>query len=141
MPAPLAPLVDRWRPDHFPPPLGRLVVPPGLRAFFVAGLAAGAEGPVLALVPGERDAEELADDLALFTPLSLQLPAWETLPFEHVSPKVVTMARRAEARHRLREGDRGWVVVASVRAATQRVSPSSTDPVRVGRGRRSIGTA
>ena len=52
------------------------------------------------MVPGEREAEELVDDLALFTD-ALHLPAWETLPFEHVSPNVATMAARAEARHAL----------------------------------------
>jgi transcription-repair coupling factor (superfamily II helicase) len=125
MPAPLATLSGRWR--HPPSLPGRLVVPPSLRAFFLASF----RGPVLAVVPGEREAEELADDLALFTEV-VHLPAWETLPFEHVSPSVPTMAGRALARHRLAEGLA--VVVASVRAVTQRVSPSSVVPVvaRVG---------
>ncbi len=128
MPAPLAPLVQRWRgrpPPHVP---GRLVVPAGLRAFFLAGL----EGPVLAVVPGEREAEVLAADLALFSDCR-HLPAWETLPFEHVSPNVATMARRAQARHALSSGEPG-IVVASVRAVTQRVSPSPVVPVTAGAG-------
>jgi transcription-repair coupling factor (superfamily II helicase) len=125
MPPPLAPLLDRWR--RRPPVPGRLVVPPGLRAFFVAALAA--ERPVLAVLPGEREAEELADDAALFVE-ALHLPAWETLPFEHVSPSVQAMGSRAVARHRLVQGGPG-LVVASVRAVTQRVSPSPATPVVV----------
>jgi len=104
------------------------VVPAGLRAFFLAGL----EGPVLAVVPGEREAEELAADLSLFVEYR-HLPAWETLPFEHVSPNVATMAHRAEARHALALGEPG-IVVASVRAVTQRVSPSAVEPIAVRAG-------
>ena len=43
------------------------------------------------------------------------------------------MASRAEARHRLRAGEEG-VVVASVRAAIQRVSPSSVAPILIRKG-------
>ena len=129
MPAPLAPLVDRWRPHDLPNLPGRLVVPPAARAFFLAGLAAHAAGPVLAIMPGEREAEELAEDLALFHGVVVLMPAWETLPFEHVSPNAATMARRAEARHMLAGGEPGSVVVASARSVSQRVSPSSANPV------------
>jgi transcription-repair coupling factor (superfamily II helicase) len=134
MTAPLEALAALWRDRQpFDTP-GRLVVPPSLRAFFLAGLAIGSQAPVLAIVPGERDAEDLADDLELFVSGSRFLPAWETLPFEHVSPNVGTMASRAAARHALRTGAAGTVVVASVRAAVQRISPSPTDPIvlRVG---------
>ncbi|MGH8874937.1 MAG: transcription-repair coupling factor, partial [Acidimicrobiia bacterium] len=146
MPAPLAPLVDRWRTTRFPTPPGRWVVPSGARAFALAGLAAAragdsgagtegrAAGPVLAVVPGEREAEELYDDLSLFTDDALLLPAWETLPFEHISPNAATMAARARARHLLGEGKPGTVAVASVRAVTQRLSPSAPDPVVLGPG-------
>ena len=134
MTAPLQALVARWRARPTTPVPGLLVVPPPLRAFFLAGMAANAPGPVLAIVPGEREAEELADDAALFVSDCLFLPAWETLPFEHVSPTVATMATRAEARHTLRTGTPGAVIIASVRAAVQRVSPSAVDPqvIRVG---------
>ncbi len=126
--APLRALVARWRARPTTPVPGSIVVPPPLRALFLAGLAAGAPGPVFALVPGERDAEDLADDLELFTDDSRFLPAWETLPFEHVSPNVATMAARSAARHALVAGRPGAVVVASVRGAVQRVSPSPVEP-------------
>ena len=58
---------------------------PGGRAFAIAGLAEQLGSPLLVVVPGERDAEELVDDLSLFADNVLLAPAWETLPFEHVS--------------------------------------------------------
>jgi transcription-repair coupling factor (superfamily II helicase) len=127
--APLAALVERWKPASLPEVPGRVVVPAPVRAYLLAGMARHAGGPVLAICPGERDAEELADDMELFTDAAVLLPAWETLPFEHVSPNTATMAQRSVARHRLASGGAGTVVVASVRAVTQRVSPSPVDPV------------
>lgn len=129
MPAPLAPLVDRWRLHHVPKLPGRLVVPPAARAFFLAGIAPHLPGALLAIVPGERDAEELAEDLALFHNDVVLMPAWETLPFEHVSPNAVTMARRAQARHVLAAGEPGRVVIASARSVSQRISPSDPSPI------------
>jgi transcription-repair coupling factor (superfamily II helicase) len=133
MPAPLAALVDLWR-AH---PIGgvdRIAVPPPVRAYFLAGLALEARGPLLAIVPGEVDAEELTEDLELFTESTALLPAWETLPFEHISPNLGTMAARAEARHALRTAGGGTVVVASVRAAIQRVASAPVEPVAVTEG-------
>ncbi len=134
MAAPLSALVDLWRPTHLPDVPGRWVVAPGGRAFALAGLAAHADRPLLVVVPGERDAEELVDDLGLFTDHAWLLPAWETLPFEHLSPNSSTMALRAEGRHRLATGCPGTVVVASVRAAIQRLSPSSPAPLHLAVG-------
>ena len=90
--------------------------------------------PLLAVVPGERTAEELFDDVALFTDSVWQLPAWGTLPFEHVSPNLATMAHRAEALHRLETGAAGTIIVASVRSATQRLSPSTFAPIVIESG-------
>ncbi len=106
-------------------------MPPALRALTIAAAGRDADGPVLAVVPGERDAEELVDDLALFTDGVLLLPAWGTLPFEHISPNISTMAARCRARHLLSAGEPGVVVVASVRAAIQRVSPTRIAPIVV----------
>jgi transcription-repair coupling factor (superfamily II helicase) len=131
MPAPLSALVERWRgrvPGDVP---GRLIVPPQARAFFLAGLAAEAGRPVLAVVPGENEAEELVDDVALFVDEVDLLPAWETLPYEHVSPNLGTMAQRARARMSLGASTPGSLVVAAVRAVIQRVSPSAVAPAVV----------
>jgi transcription-repair coupling factor (superfamily II helicase) len=127
MPAPLKPLLETWRRSVPPSAPATVAIAPAGRAFLLAGIGLVSEGPVLALVPGEREAEELLDDVALFTDSVLLLPAWETLPFEHVSPNEETMARRAQARHALRSSK--GIVIASARAAAQRVSPSPVDPV------------
>ncbi len=132
--APLLPLVRQWPAVFHPGPGERLVVPPPLRAVTLAGVAARLDVPLVAIVPGERTAEELVDDLALFTDDAMLLPAWGTLPFEHVSPNVTTMAHRSEARHRLATGTAGTIIVASVRAATQRLGSSPPDPIVVTAG-------
>src|SRR5690606_36488391 len=131
---PLAALVERLRADVLPAIPGRWAVAPGGRAFAVPALAAHADRPVLVVTAGEREAEELVDDLSLFTPRAQILPAWETLPFEHVSPNAHTMALRAQARHSLQLGEPGTVVVAPVRAVVQRVSPSPVEPLSLRRG-------
>src|SRR5690606_26000759 len=120
--------------DDLPPLPGRWAVGTGGRAFAIAALAARQDRPVLVVTPGEREAEELTEDLELFCDEVLLLPAWETLPFEHVSPNAQTMAMRAQARHRLAEGRPGLVVVAPVRGVVQKVSPSGVEPIRFERG-------
>ncbi len=129
MSAPLAPLVAAWKEFRFVAP-GRVVVPAPLRAFFLAGVAAQADRHVVAIVPSDFEADALADDLALFVDDALLLPAWETLPFEMVSPATATMGRRAEVRHAL-GGEGSRIVVASVRALTQQPSPSPVTPVEI----------
>jgi transcription-repair coupling factor (superfamily II helicase) len=99
----------------------------------LAGALRSADRPILAIVAGEREAEELVEDIELFTDDVVHLPAWETLPFEHMSPNVVTMGRRVLARHKL-AGTKPIVVVASVRAVTQRVSPTDTSPIHLDAG-------
>jgi transcription-repair coupling factor (superfamily II helicase) len=133
MAAPLAPLLSGWRSARLPDLHGTWSVAPGGRAFAIAGLAEQIEKPLLVVVPGERDAEELVDDISLFFDRALLAPAWETLPFEHVSPNLGTMAHRAEGRHALGL-DQPVVVVASVRSAIQRLSSSPFEPLRLAPG-------
>ncbi len=136
MTAPLVDLLERWprgRAEELMK-MGRFVVPAAGRAMTLAGMSRVAQGSLLAIVPTERDASELADDLRLFSENIFHLPAWETLPFEHVSPNASTMAERAEARAALLRDQPASVVVASVRSATQRLSPSSSDPISVAPG-------
>ena len=136
MTAPLHVLTTKWTAPVIRDltSVGRVAVAASGRAYFLAGLAKFADKPIFAIAPGERDAEELADDLELFSDNVFFLPAWETLPFEHVSPNTFTMARRSAARHALEHGGPGTVVVGSVRAATQRISPSSTQPLELSVG-------
>jgi transcription-repair coupling factor (superfamily II helicase) len=86
--------------------------------------AAGAAGGGGSGGSGPRVAGELSDPV-------VRLPAWETLPFERVSPDVATMGQRLAVMWSLagtaaRAGPaprRPTVVVASVRALLQRLAP------------------
>ncbi len=119
--------------------------------FVIAGLVHLSERtPILVVTATGSDAERVADDLGCFLsevsgldpataerreaqghavgdvdgPVGL-LPAWETLPFERVSPEVGTMGRRLALSWHLLSGAPGGprVVVAPVRAILQRLAP------------------
>src|SRR5262245_59447727 len=92
-----------------------VAVPDAARALTIAGLAhLTARRPVLVAVPTQNEAERLAADLRQFLggflgggrpeggPVVESFPAWETLPFERVSPNVETMGRRLRVMWRLR---------------------------------------
>ena len=80
------------------------------QAFTVAGLARLSDRrPILVVAATEAEAERFASDLACFVEAGdgseprivgaladpvVRLPAWETLPFERVSPDVATMGQR-----------------------------------------------
>src|SRR5882724_10004962 len=77
------------------------------RALFTAAICATtARRPVLVVEPTQADAERVAHDLGLFCGADqVELfPAWETLPFERVSPALETMGRRLRVIWRLRVG-------------------------------------
>jgi transcription-repair coupling factor (superfamily II helicase) len=119
-----------------------LVVPDPARAVTVAALSeVSRRRPILVAVPAVADAERLASDLEAFLPAeSVELfPAWETLPFERVSPSFETMGRRLRVLWRLRTGDPTLsVVVAPARALVQRLGPhvEEVEPVVVTAGDR-----
>src|SRR5215472_15326048 len=76
---------------------GAVAVAEPATAFVVAGLCAlGERRPVLVVTPTVADAERLVHDIAAFVGLgSVELfPAWDTLPFERVSPETATMGQR-----------------------------------------------
>ena len=109
-----------------------VAVPEPARAFTVAGLAAlSARHPLVVAVPTTADADRLAHDLRAFlgTDAVDVFPAWETLPFERVSPGVDTMGRRLRTLWRLRQGEGAdgrrapAVLIAPVRALLQRLGP------------------
>ncbi|MYB28545.1 MAG: transcription-repair coupling factor [Acidimicrobiaceae bacterium] len=113
-----------------------LAVPTAARAMAVAGLsAASGRRPLLVAVPTRLEAETLSADLAAFLGRSEveELPAWETLPFERVSPSVETMGRRCRVLHRMADpASSPAVVVVSARALAQFVDPAAaTAPVTV----------
>jgi transcription-repair coupling factor (superfamily II helicase) len=118
-----------------------LAVAESARAIVTAGLAGlTSRSPIVLAVPTSTEAERLAHDLAAYLgDDAVELfPAWETLPFERVSPAVETMGRRTRVLWRLRDAERApAVVVASVRALVQRLGPHVEDvePVVVRPGR------
>ncbi|MBV8161026.1 MAG: transcription-repair coupling factor, partial [Acidimicrobiia bacterium] len=104
-----------------------IAVPEPARAITVAGLAhLSGRHPLVVAVPTSTEADRLAHDLRAFLGADDVdvFPAWETLPFERVSPSVDTMGRRLRVMWRL--GDPGRmprVLVASVRSLVQRLGP------------------
>jgi len=115
----------------------RVAVAESARPIVLASLAASTRRtPIIVAVPTGPIAEQLHDDLRAFMPNDAVclFPAWETLPFERVSPAVETMGRRMEVVWRLRQDvDRPRIVVASVRSLLQKLAPNAdvVEPIRV----------
>ena len=149
--APLRALTERLGNDQgFVSMLGRssgsIAVAPGARPFVTAGLATlGSRTPVVVVTATAHEAERYAEDLGTW--LGEQhvalFAAWETLPFERVSPATETMGRRLEVLEALKAGTgTGGVapeapipevpvpeaIVAPIRALLQRLSPDACAP-------------
>ena len=85
-------------------PAARLAVVEVARPIAIAALASlSHRRPLVVACPTGTMAAQLGDDLAQFLPAGqvAVFPAWETLPFERVSPSVETMGRRLELLWRL----------------------------------------
>jgi transcription-repair coupling factor (superfamily II helicase) len=116
------------------------------RPLFLAALARStARRPIVVAVPTANEAERIAHDLRQLLGVDAveQYPAWETLPFERVSPALETMGRRMRVLWRLRTDGGGaahepLVIVAPIRALVQRLGPHVADvePVTVSPGGR-----
>ncbi|MDJ0768852.1 MAG: transcription-repair coupling factor [Ilumatobacter sp.] len=125
-------------------PGARLAVVEVARPISIAALAhLSGRSPLVVACPTGAMAGQLYDDLRQYVggdDVAL-FPAWETLPFERVSPAVETMGQRLEVLWRLRQGaepDRAAgsssaatscpkVIVAGVRALLQRLGPGAVD--------------
>jgi transcription-repair coupling factor (superfamily II helicase) len=116
-----------------------LQVPDAARGYFLAALSehlsAHDQGPLFAVVSEARGAYKVAADALEFVakPRSRSqalagvevFPAWESLPFEHISPSPSVMGTRIRVLWRLLHRDRSLrLVVASARSALQRIDPS-----------------
>ncbi len=117
-----------------------LAVADPARAYVLAALGElSGRRPLVVVTPTTQDAERLAHDLRGYLGEHEvdTFPAWETLPFERVSPSVETMGRRLEAMWHLSSGtNMPAVLVAPVKALLQRLGPhvEETEPIVVGRG-------
>ena len=106
-----------------------LAVAENARALIISALSARAPKTTLIVAtPTGTGAQQLHDDLVQFLGAenALLFPAWETLPFERVSPSVETMGRRMEVLWRMRGTNRPRVVIGSVRALLQKLGPNAT---------------
>ncbi len=112
-------------------PGARLAIVEVARPISIAALAhLSSRRPLVVACPTGTMAGQLADDLVQFLGADAvaHFPAWETLPFERVSPAVDTMGQRLEVLWRLREPERcPQVVVAGVRALLQKLGPGATE--------------
>ncbi|HEY4333038.1 MAG TPA: transcription-repair coupling factor, partial [Ilumatobacteraceae bacterium] len=119
-----------------------IAVPEAARAISVAALQhLSSRRPLVVACPTGTAAGQLYDDLQQFVADGdvMLFPAWETLPFERVSPSVETMGRRLEVLWRVRDVERcPAIIVASVRSLLQRLGPGAltVEPVRVRPGDR-----
>ena len=94
-------------------------------AWLLASLLEQHDAPLYILTPDQKSAEQLAGDLAFYSPRRAEIfhfPQWEVTPFEPLSPHPEVEARRIATLFALLEG-RARVVVLPVRAAMQRLIP------------------
>ncbi len=112
-------------------PGARLAVSEVARPITIAALAhLSSRRPIVVACPTGTMAGQLADDISRFLPAGevALFPAWETLPFERVSPNVETMGARLELLWRLRDEERSpAVVVAGVRSLLQKLGPGANE--------------
>ncbi len=121
-------------------PEARLAIPETARAISFATLAQlSSHSPLVIACPTGAMAGQLADDLEQFLAPDdvMNFPAWETLPFERVTPNVETMGQRMHVLWRLSQPERRpRVILAGVRALLQLLAPGteSIEPITVRRG-------
>jgi transcription-repair coupling factor (superfamily II helicase) len=94
-------------------------------AFVTAVLARALDSAVLAVGADPRAAGDLASGVEAFLGADrvVRFPAWESLPYEGISPTPMVAGDRARAAHVVRTTEGPLVVVAPVLAAIQGLSP------------------
>ncbi|HIY23965.1 MAG TPA: DEAD/DEAH box helicase, partial [Candidatus Brachybacterium merdigallinarum] len=150
-PAPLAPLLDQLAAGKDLTALrelvasgsesgegGCVIASAGIVPFAVADLArrSSAEAPLVIITPTTRAAEDLRSALGALvgTEHLAELPAWETLPHERLSPRADTVARRLATLRRIKhpETERPvHVLLMPVRSLLQPIAAGLGDLVPV----------
>ncbi len=109
-----------------------LAVPQAGRALAISAIGVVADRrPLLVATATQAEAERLGADAAAIVGANevAVFGAWETLPFERLSPGVDTMGRRLEVLHRLGDPDTApRVVIASAKALLQRIDGTAATP-------------
>lgn len=98
-------------------------VPDGTEAFALAK-AAKEQGGVIYIARDDARMECVAQCLAFFFPEAevLQFPAWDTIPYDRISPNNVVVNRRVRTLSRLAQTvQKNVIILTTVNAATQRV--------------------
>ncbi len=112
-------------------PNARLAIPEVARPISIAALAGlSNRAPLIVACPTGAMAGQLFDDLQQYLGRDdvALFPAWETLPFERISPSVETMGQRLELLWRLGNAERcPKVIVSGVRALLQKLGPGAID--------------
>jgi transcription-repair coupling factor (superfamily II helicase) len=106
--------------------------------YVVAAVARALDAPVLAVAAGPHEADQLGRGVEAFLGADrvAVLPAWESLPYEGISPPPELSARRAEAVRRARGASGTFVLVCPALAAIQGVAPTlgHTEPLTLSSG-------
>src|SRR5204862_4839824 len=99
--------------------------PPG-QPFVAAVLAHALDAPVLVLAHDPRAAEEVVAAATVFLGPDrvVRFPAWESLPYEGISPAPQVAGARARSAYRLRTARGPMVVAAPALAAIQGLAPT-----------------
>ncbi len=93
--------------------------------FVAAVIARALDAPVLAVGHDSRVADSLASEAAAFLgdERVVRFPAWDSLPYEGISPGPLVAGTRARAAHRLRRARGALVVATPVLALLQGLAP------------------
>ncbi|MDH5510490.1 MAG: transcription-repair coupling factor [Nitrospinota bacterium] len=99
-----------------------------VKALVVSALAKRIHRPLVVVEDKESRAEEFHEALSFFLPGSqkprlMRFPAWETLPYDDLSPHPATSGLRLETINDLAQGSDGFIMTTSVEALLRRVVP------------------
>ncbi len=100
------------------------------QAQVLVALARGAKQPVVHLLPQDKDAATLAELCRFLDPELevLVLPAWDTLPYDRISPAAPLQSARLAVLSRLtrRNDDKPYILLTTINAASQKLMPKET---------------
>ena len=117
------------------PSIREVSVPECAQAWAIAAYVRLAKGKtVFVITPTLLEASNLYSDLrAILGVEQVELfPAWETLPFERVSPTLHTMGQRIKVAWELQNSKNPKVVISPIRAVTQIVAPNNEiQPIQI----------
>ena len=105
-------------------PLTLAQVARGAQPLVMADLARASTGRAVFIAPDDAAMRSVVDAAAFFAPELevIEVPAWDSLPYDRASPALAISARRLAALHRLQAGKaRAQLIVTTANAVLQRV--------------------